>query len=131
MDQIDSISMHRAQSSMLQEMQHMAGMARGMFTANRVVSASEATGAGINTTQAVGRSIDSPSFSRVLNRAIDSVDQLQQVASAKQTAIDMGISDDLTGTMLESQKASVAFSAMVQVRNKLTSALDEIMNTTL
>ncbi|EIT50098.1 flagellar hook-basal body complex FliE family protein [Yersinia pestis PY-101] len=45
--------------------------------------------------------------------------------------MDMGISDDLTGTMLASQKASVAFSAMVQVRNKLTSALDDVMNTAL
>jgi len=33
--------------------------------------------------------------------------------------------------MLESQKASVAFSAMVQVRNKLTTALDEVMNIAL
>ncbi|WP_016593177.1 flagellar hook-basal body complex protein FliE, partial [Yersinia pestis] len=71
------------------------------------------------------------SFSQVLNGAIKSVDQLQHVASEKQTAMDMGISDDLTGTMLASQKASVAFSAMVQVRNKLTSALDDVMNTAL
>jgi flagellar hook-basal body complex protein FliE len=33
--------------------------------------------------------------------------------------------------MIESQKASVAFSAMMQVRNKLTTALDEVMNTPL
>ena len=40
----------------------------------------------------------------------------------------MGLSDDLAGAMIESQKASVAFSAMMQVRNKLTTALDEVMN---
>ena len=71
------------------------------------------------------------SFSRVLNNAIDNVDALQHSAGAKQTAIDMGQSDDLAGAMIESQKASVAFSAMMQVRNKLNSALDEVMNISL
>ena len=45
--------------------------------------------------------------------------------------VDSGKSDDLAGAMIESQKASVAFSAMVQVRNKLTTALDEVMNIAL
>ncbi|MCG7365213.1 flagellar hook-basal body complex protein FliE [Pantoea sp. ACRSH] len=71
------------------------------------------------------------SFSRVLDHAINQVDALQHSAGAKQTAIDMGQSDDLAGAMIESQKASVAFSAMMQVRNKLNSALDEVMNTPL
>jgi len=70
-------------------------------------------------------------FSRVLDHAINQVDALQHSAGAKQTAIDMGQSDDLAGAMIESQKASVAFSAMMQVRNKLNSALDEVMNTPL
>ena len=43
----------------------------------------------------------------------------------------MGTSDDLTGAMIESQKASVAFSAMLQVRNKLTQAFDDVLNTPL
>ncbi|MTH46146.1 flagellar hook-basal body complex protein FliE [Intestinirhabdus alba] len=68
------------------------------------------------------------SFSGVLNEAINHVDAVQHSASARQQAIDMGLSDDLTGAMIESQKASVAFSAMMQVRNKLTTALDEVMN---
>lgn len=71
------------------------------------------------------------SFAKAMNAAIDNVDQMQHVASARQTAIDTGQSDDLTGAMIESQKASVAFSAIMQVRNKLTSALDEVMNIAL
>ncbi|MGC6096667.1 flagellar hook-basal body complex protein FliE [Citrobacter portucalensis] len=67
-------------------------------------------------------------FSQVLNGTIDNVDALQHSAGARQKAIDMGQSDDLADAMIESQKASVAFSAMMQVRNKLTSALDEVMN---
>ncbi|UGS41841.1 flagellar hook-basal body complex protein FliE [Pseudocitrobacter corydidari] len=71
------------------------------------------------------------SFGQVLNNAINNVDAVQHSAGAKQKAIEMGQSDDLAGAMIESQKASVAFSAMMQVRNKLTSALDEVMNTPL
>lgn len=71
------------------------------------------------------------SFGQVLNNVIDNVDAVQHSAGAKQKAIEMGQSDDLAGAMIESQKASVAFSAMMQVRNKLTSALDEVMNTPL
>ncbi|WP_280522434.1 flagellar hook-basal body complex protein FliE [Cellvibrio mixtus] len=33
--------------------------------------------------------------------------------------------------MIESQKASVSFSALMQVRNKVTSAFEEIMRTPL
>lgn len=68
------------------------------------------------------------SFATVLNQAIDNVDAVQQSANAKQKAIEMGLSDDLAGAMIESQKASVTFSALVQVRNKLTTALDEVIN---
>lgn len=41
--------------------------------------------------------------------------------------VDSGRSDDLAGAMIESQKASVAFSALLQVRNKLTTAFDDVM----
>lgn len=71
------------------------------------------------------------SFGQVLNNVIDNVDAVQHSAGATQKAIEMGQSDDLAGAMIESQKASVAFSAMMQVRNKLTSALDDVMNTPL
>lgn len=78
-----------------------------------------------------GASAQPVSFAKIMNTAIDNVDQMQHAASARQTAIDTGQSDDLTGAMIESQKASVAFSAMMQVRNKLTTALDEVMNIAL
>lgn len=71
------------------------------------------------------------SFGSVLHQAINNVDQMQHIASARQAEIDTGLSDDLTGAMIESQKASVAFTAMMQVRNKLTTALDEVMNIAL
>ncbi|MCW6031703.1 flagellar hook-basal body complex protein FliE [Pantoea sp. JK] len=76
-------------------------------------------------------SLSTPNFTDVLKGAVGSVDRQQHVASQKQTAIDMGLSDDLSGAMIESQKASVAFSALMQVRNKLQQGFDEVINSPL
>lgn len=118
MDKIEGLGIPASQMQMMQRMQQTAAIASGMTItpANSALFSSA--------TQSV-------SFGKAMNNAINHVDQMQHVASAKQTAIDMGQSDDLTGAMLESQKASVAFAAMVQVRNKLTTALDEVMNIAL
>ena len=126
MDKVGAITMPNMQLPMIAEMQQMVAMA-----GNRVefdTALPEPAGSRLF---AQGKEATSPSFSQVLKGAINSVDNLQHMASDKQTAMDMGVSDDLSGTMLASQKASVAFSAMVQVRNKLTTALDEVMNTAL
>ncbi|QGZ29326.1 flagellar hook-basal body complex protein FliE [Stutzerimonas stutzeri] len=59
--------------------------------------------------------------------AMRSVDAQQHHASAAVAAVDSGKSDDLVGAMIDSQKASVSFSALLQVRNKLTTAFDDVM----
>lgn len=120
MDKISGLGMPLAQQEILGHLQQVAAR----------------VGAGVagplsNTGFAIGDGVRPVSFGQVLNQAIDSVDRLQHSASARQTAIDTGQSDDLTGTMIESQKASVAFSAMVQVRNKLSTGLDELINMAL
>lgn len=61
------------------------------------------------------------------DEAMRAVDAQQHVASSAMAAVDSGQSDDLAGAMIESQKASVAFSALLQVRNKLTTAFDDVM----
>lgn len=122
MDKIAAAGLHTAQQALLARMQRTATLA----SAGAVDIAPTIAPANGAFAQA-----ESVSFSQALNRAIDNVDALQHSASAKQTAIDMGQSDDLAGAMIESQKASVAFSAMMQVRNKLNSALDEVMNISL
>jgi flagellar hook-basal body complex protein FliE len=55
------------------------------------------------------------------------IDGQQHKASAMAEAVDSGASDDLVGAMVESQKANVSFSALLQVRNKVTGAFEEIM----
>ncbi|MCF7200601.1 flagellar hook-basal body complex protein FliE [Pseudomonas oligotrophica] len=59
--------------------------------------------------------------------ALRNVDAQQHQAGAAMAAVDRGESDDLVGAMLESQKASVSFSALLQVRNKLSTAFDDVM----
>lgn len=68
------------------------------------------------------------SFGQILQGALNHVDQFQQVAEQKQTDIDMGKSDDLAGTMIASQQASLSFSALVQVRNKVASGFNDLMS---
>ena len=71
------------------------------------------------------------SFATAFTDIIKAVDNQQHHAGALVAAVDSGKSDDLVGAMIESQKASVSFSALLQVRNKLTSAFEEIMRTPL
>ncbi len=63
--------------------------------------------------------------------ALANVNSLQNQAASQMQAIELGTSDDLTGAMLTSQKASLSFSTLVQVRNKVLSGFDDIMTMSL
>jgi len=69
-----------------------------------------------------------PSFSEMLGQAVNKVNETQQTANQMATAFEMGQSGvDLADVMIASQKASVSFQAMTQVRNKLVQAYQDIM----
>ncbi len=70
-------------------------------------------------------------FATTFTSVIDNVNQLQNEAANKMTAVETGLSDDLVGTMIATQKASLSFSTAVQVRNKLLSGFDDIMTMSL
>lgn len=59
--------------------------------------------------------------------ALRAVDADQVKASESMAAVDSGQSEDLVGAMIDSQKASLSFTALLQVRNKLSGAFDDIM----
>ena len=67
------------------------------------------------------------SFADTFKSVLDGVNQHQQLASQKMTAVETGASDDLVGAMIASQQASLSFSALMQVRNKLVSSFEDIM----
>jgi len=62
-----------------------------------------------------------------MKNAIHSVDAQDQAASVKMADVDSGKSDDLVGAMLASQEASLSFSMLMQVRNKVMGAVDELI----
>lgn len=72
--------------------------------------------------------VDGPNFAEMLGKAVNNVNELQSKSNQIAEAFEMGQSGvDLTDVMIASQKASVSFQAMTQVRNKLVQAYQDIM----
>jgi len=70
-----------------------------------------------------------PSFANVMRQGLDRVNEAQAKATNIATAFEKGAPGiELSQVMLESQKASVSFRAATEVRNRLVSAYQEIMN---
>ena len=68
-------------------------------------------------------------FGQVISKALDMVNQQQMQSNDLQHRVEMGDkSVTLVQAMIAGQKAGVAFQATVQVRNRLVSAYQEIMN---
>jgi flagellar hook-basal body complex protein FliE len=68
-------------------------------------------------------------FANLMKNSVDSVATMQNHATALASAYEAGDkSVDLTNVMLEVQKASLAFHAMTEVRNKLVDAYQQVMN---
>jgi flagellar hook-basal body complex protein FliE len=68
-------------------------------------------------------------FAHLLKNSLDQVAGMQNQATALADAYESGDkSIDLTKVMLEVQKASLAFRAMTEVRNKLVDAYQQVMN---
>lgn len=67
------------------------------------------------------------SFSQSMQNAIDKVNTQDVEAGQKMADVDSGKSDDLVGAMLSSQEASLSFSMLMQVRNKVMGGLDELI----
>ena len=77
---------------------------------------------------AVVPEVSGSSFSDLLGNAINKVNDVQQASGQLSTAFEIGKSGvDLTDVMIASQKASVSFQALTQVRNKLVQAYQDIM----
>jgi flagellar hook-basal body complex protein FliE len=68
-------------------------------------------------------------FAALLKSAVDEVNSAQMDAKQLTRQFEAGDSDvNLQDVVLSLQKASLSFQTMVQVRNKLVSAYQEIMN---
>lgn len=72
----------------------------------------------------------SPDFSQILQNSVEQVNQTQLDAKAMQEQFELNPDQaNLQDVMVSLQKASLSFQTMVQVRNKLVAAYQEVMNT--
>ena len=67
------------------------------------------------------------SFADTLKEAVNNVNEMHLDADRKAQELATGKTDDIAGVMLASEKADIALRVMVQVRNKIIDAYQEIM----
>lgn len=75
----------------------------------------------------VASDVHSLSFGSVMKGVVENVNAQQVDARRKVDNYELGLSDDLLGATVASQKASLSFSAMMEVRNKLVKNFDELI----
>ncbi|MFM0647887.1 flagellar hook-basal body complex protein FliE [Paraburkholderia bryophila] len=101
-----------ALSSALQQMQSMAAQAAG--SNNTVADQSGAASAG--------------GFASALKASLDKISGDQMKAAGESQAFEIGASNvSLNDVMVDGQKANIGFQFGLQVRNKLVSAYNDIM----
>lgn len=103
-------------NSFLQEMQKLQGEIKPSFgiQPNIMQQVSNTSGA---------------DFGQLLSQAVGNVSGLQSTSANLATRLEMGDTTvSLSDTVIAREKASVAFEATVQVRNKLVEAYKEIMS---
>lgn len=75
----------------------------------------------------VSGSAASEGFPDLMKMALQAVNAQDAEAGRRMADVDAGQSDDLVGAMLASQEASLSFSMLMQVRNKVVGAMDELI----
>jgi flagellar hook-basal body complex protein FliE len=84
---------------------------------------------GTAATPSFGEESDGPSFGSVLKNAVSGVEQLHTNAQEQVTELAKGDRQDIHSVMIAVEKADVAFQLMMQVRNKIVSAYQEVSKT--
>lgn len=80
-------------------------------------------------TQATAKTAGPSGFGEVFSKALESVSNQQSQADQLQRRFQLNDPEvTLEQTMLASQTASISFQALIQVRNKMVSAYQDIMN---
>lgn len=75
-----------------------------------------------------GDRLESADFATILKSMLVNVSQTQQHATRMAESFELGQHQDLASVMVDQQKAKLAFQTTLQVRNKLMSAYQDIMN---
>ncbi len=84
---------------------------------------------GTDAAQSASSTAPASSFSSVLAKSVSQVNSVQMHAGEMTKAFESGAAGvDLSDVMVSLQKAEISFKAMTEVRNKLVSAYQDIMN---
>ncbi|WP_404338652.1 flagellar hook-basal body complex protein FliE [Pseudoalteromonas mariniglutinosa] len=62
---------------------------------------------------------------------VRSINEQQNISGQMMHAVDTGRSDDVVGAMVASQKASLSFSMLMEIRNKVLNGVDDVMRMSL
>ena len=73
------------------------------------------------------QAVDSGSINRTFEKLLQDVNQQQFNAEAKKIELLVTENKDIHGTMLALEKADLSMRLMLQIRNKLVSAYEEVM----
>ena len=78
-------------------------------------------------TESQKQSVESGNLGRTFEKLLQDVNQQQLNAEAKQVELLVTDNKDIHGTMLALEKADLSMRLMLQIRNKLVSAYEEVM----
>lgn len=83
----------------------------------------------LDNTKLLDEQAGSTDFASVMKQALNAVNDQQQKSSKFKEKLELGDPDvELSEVMIQAQKASLAFQAMTQVRNKLVDAYKDVMS---
>ncbi|MBE0359870.1 flagellar hook-basal body complex protein FliE [Pseudoalteromonas aliena SW19] len=71
------------------------------------------------------------SISEDFKFVVRSINEQQNIAGDMMKAVDTGQSEDVVGAMVASQKASLSFSMLMEMRNKVLNGIDDVMRMSL
>ena len=69
-----------------------------------------------------------PNFGELMQQAINQVNETQMQATSLSQAFELGENVDLSQVMIAVNKSRISFEALTQVRNKILSAYQDVMN---
>ncbi len=99
------------------------------FDVTKLLSEMRAMAARVQGNQPSATEPGGADFGVMLRQSIDTVNATQQKAAAMAGAFEAGEQGaDVAAVMIAMQKADLSFRAMTEVRNRLVSAYQEIMN---
>lgn len=102
--------------------------AQQLFKSNPLESGNKLRGVEFpNPTETLNKTSEAKPFDGIVSKLIGEVDAKHKVAAAETNKVLLGEADNVHQAMIASQEAGVAFTMMVEVRNKLVQSYQELM----